>query len=172
MPRGKGSLGFAQYLPKDVALHSKEQLIDMICMALGGRAAEELHFGRITTGASDDLRRVTQINYQMISVYGMNDRVGQLSFPKDESAMMPDKMYSDKTAELIDEEAKKMVDELYTRTKELLASKEDQVVALAECLLEHETVSHDTIVDLIGNRPYEGHDGYKVRPAALRAAFV
>merc|ERR1719261_122175 len=91
----------------------------------------------------------------------MNDRVGQLSFPKDEGAMIPDKMYSDKTAELIDEEAKKMVDELYTRTKELLASKEDQVVALAECLLEHETVSHDTIVDLIGNRPYDSHDGYK-----------
>ena len=161
VPRGKGSLGFAQYLPKDVALHTKEQLIDMVCMALGGRAAEELHFGKITTGASDDLRRVTQIIYQMISVYGMNDRVGQLSFPKDEGAMIPDKMYSDKTAELIDEEAKKMVDELYTRTKELLASKEEQVVLLGEALLEHETINHDAIVDLIGNRPYDSHDGYK-----------
>jgi len=82
VPRGKGALGFAQYLPRDVALRTADQINDMVCMALGGRAAEQIFFGDVTTGASDDLRRVTQIVYQMIQVYGMNERVGQVAFPK------------------------------------------------------------------------------------------
>merc|ERR1712054_521340 len=161
VPRGKGALGFAEYLPKEIALHTKEQLIDTICMALGGRAAEEVNFGRVTTGAGDDLRRVTQMAYQMISVYGMNDRIGQLSFPKEENAFGgSDRAYSEATAQAIDEEAKKMVDELYLRTKELLVSKQEQVTALAEELLIKETINHDDIVRIIGKRPYEGAANY------------
>merc|ERR1711871_1461871 len=167
VPRGKGSLGFAQYLPKEIALHTKDQLIDTICMALGGRAAEEVNFGRVTTGAGDDLKRVTQMAYQMISVYGMNDRIGQLSFPKEDNGFgMSDRVYSEKTAQAIDEEAKKMVDELYERTKDLLVAKQGQVEAIAEELLVKETINHDDIVRLIGVRPFDGHKTYQEFVAA------
>jgi AFG3 family protein len=80
VPRSSGALGFAQYLPKEVALRTKEELEDIVCMALGGRAAEELTFGKVTTGASDDLKKVTNIIYSMIKIYGMNEKVGQVSF--------------------------------------------------------------------------------------------
>jgi len=161
VPRGNGALGFAQYLPKEVSLHTTEELRDTICMALGGRAAESLHFGKVTTGASDDLKRVTQMAYQMTSVFGMNDRIGTLSFPKDQQGGFPDRMYSESTAEAIDEEAKKLVDAMYMRTKDLLDEKHDAVVAIAERLLEVETINHDEIVRLIGPRPFEGSDEYK-----------
>ena len=113
IPRSSGALGFAQYLPKEMALQTTEQLKDMMCMALGGRAAEEIIFGRITTGASDDLRKVTAIASQMIKIYGMNSRVGQLSYPPNQSGD-PDftKPFSEATAQVIDEELKLMVDEM------------------------------------------------------------
>merc|ERR1711966_401610 len=163
VPRGNGALGFAQYLPKEVALHTTEQLSDTICMALGGRAAESLHFGKVTTGASDDLNRVTKMAYQMVQVFGMNERIGTLSFPPDQGGGFPQRAYSETTAEAIDEEAKKLVDEMYQRTKDLLEDKKDCVVALAERLLEVETINHDEIVRLIGPRPFESQwsDEYK-----------
>jgi len=160
VPRGNGALGFAQFLPKEVALHTTDQLQDKICMALGGRVAEELTFGEVTTGASDDLKRVTQMAYQMTQVWGMNPRIGQLSFPKEEGGF-PDRMYSESTAEAIDEEAKKLVDDMYSRTKDLLIEKKDAVAALAERLIEVETINHDDIVSLIGARPFEGSEEYK-----------
>lgn len=167
VPRGKGALGFAQYLPKEIALHTKEQLIDTVCMALGGRASEEVNFGRVTTGAGDDLRRVTNMVYSMISVYGMNDRIGQLSFPKEDNGFgMSERVYSESTAQAIDEEAKKMVDELYERTKDLLIAKQGQVEAIAEELLTKETINHDDIVRLIGVRPFDGHTTYQEFVAA------
>ena len=86
MPRSNGALGFAQYLPRELALRTKSQIVDMMCMALGGRAAEEIMFGDVTTGASDDLKRVTQMAYSMVRIYGMNDKVGNLSFPPSEQA--------------------------------------------------------------------------------------
>lgn len=88
VPRGSGALGFAQYLPKEIFLRSREQIMDMVCMTLAGRASEEIFFQRVTTGASDDLRKVTQIVYSMIQVYGMNDRIGNLAFPKQVRAVM------------------------------------------------------------------------------------
>merc|ERR1711988_678664 len=156
VPRGGGALGFAQYLPKEVALRTEEQINDMICMALAGRAAEEIHFGKVTTGASDDLRRVTQIVYQMIQVYGFNKRIGQLAFPQsDGGGGFPEQRpYSDATAQAMDEEAKILVDEAYTRTLALLREKKDQVTAVAEMLLEKETINHDDIVAAIGKRPF------------------
>ena len=87
IPRTSGALGFAQYLPKEVFLRTQDQIMDIVCMALAGRAAEEIFFGRVTTGASDDLRRVTTFVYSTIQMYGMNSRLGQLSFPKDPNAM-------------------------------------------------------------------------------------
>uniref|UniRef100_A0AAV1T6X0 AAA+ ATPase domain-containing protein n=1 Tax=Peronospora matthiolae TaxID=2874970 RepID=A0AAV1T6X0_9STRA len=160
VPRGKGSLGYAQYLPKEVALHSSEALTDMMCMALGGRASEHVNFdGRITTGASDDLRRVTQIAYSMVQLYGMNERVGQLSFPKDENAYA-DKPYSDKTSEVMDEEVQKIVQNAYERTKQLLMEKKAQLHELAEELLQHETINHSDIVRVLGPRPFGGNKTY------------
>jgi AFG3 family protein len=161
VPRGNGALGFAQDLPKEVSLHTTEELRDTICMALGGRAAESLHFGKVTTGASDDLNRVTKMAYQMVQVFGMNDRIGTLSFPPDNSGGFPQRMYSESTAEAIDEEAKRLVDDMYERTKALLDEKQDAVVALAERLLEVETINHDEIVRLIGARPFDGSDEYR-----------
>ncbi|KAK1938172.1 ATP-dependent zinc metalloprotease FTSH 10 [Phytophthora citrophthora] len=160
VPRGKGSLGYAQYLPKEVALHSSEALTDMMCMALGGRASEFVNFdGRITTGASDDLRRVTQIAYSMVQLYGMNDRVGQLSFPKEEGGY-PDKLYSDKTSEVMDEEVQKIVNNAYERTKKLLQDKQTQLHELAEELLQNETINHGDIVRVLGPRPFGGNKTY------------
>lgn len=160
VPRGKGSLGYAQYLPKEVALHSREALTDMMCMALGGRASEFVNFdGRITTGASDDLRRVTQIAYSMVQLYGMNDRVGQLSFPKEEGGY-PDKLYSDKTSEIMDEEVQKIVHNAYERTKQLLQDKQNQLHELAEELLQNETINHGDIVRVLGPRPFGGNKTY------------
>lgn len=102
IPRSGGSLGFAQYLPKELFLRTKEQMLDIVCMAMAGRASEQINFGRVTSGAADDLRRTTQIIYQMVQVYGMNSRVGQVSFPSDNSSGYPqDKLYSEATAEVI-----------------------------------------------------------------------
>ena len=111
MPRGNGALGFAQYLPKEVALHSEKQLMDTICMALGGRVAEEISFGRVTTGASDDLNRVTQMAYRMVQEFGMSEHIGQMSFPKSEQGG-GGRLYGENTAQVMDAEAKKLVDEL------------------------------------------------------------
>ena len=101
IPRSGGSLGFAQYLPKELFLRTKDQMLDIVCMAMAGRASEQVNFGRVTSGAADDLRRTTQIIYQMVQVYGMNPRVGQVSFPKGDSGGYPeDKLYSEATAEV------------------------------------------------------------------------
>merc|ERR1711971_405147 len=134
---------------------------DIVCMALAGRAAEEIFFGRVTTGATNDLQKVTNIVYQMIQVYGMNDRVGQLAFPKDPNAFGNDKPYSDATAQAMDEEARCIVDAAYERTLELLKSKKVELEKVAALLLEKETISHDDIMDLIGPRPFEGDKAYK-----------
>ena len=162
LPRTSGALGFAQYLPKEVYLRTQEQMLDIICMALAGRAAEQVQFGRVTTGASDDLRRVTDMVYQMIKVYGMNERIGQLAFPKQDNGGFPDERpYSEATAEAMDEEARRMVDEAYERTLGLVRDKMDQVESVAQALLEKETISHDDVVELIGHRPFRNNQTYE-----------
>lgn len=161
IPRSSGALGFAQYLPKEVFLRTQDQIMDIVCMALAGRAAEEIFFGRVTTGASDDLKRVTQLVYSTIQLYGMNSRLGQLSFPKDPNAMFEDRPYSEKTAKAMDEEAKTVVDAMYQRTLELLRTRKDDVEKVAKLLLEKETITHDDVYDLIGARPFEGDSVYK-----------
>lgn len=130
-------------------------------MAMAGRASEQINFGRVTSGAADDLRRTTQIIYQMVQVYGMNSRVGQVSFPSDNSGGYPqDKLYSEATAEMMDEEVREIVAEAYQRTLDLMESKKEQVKLVAELLLKQETISHTDISKLIGERPYSAGKEY------------
>jgi AFG3 family protein len=161
VPRGGGALGFAQYLPKEVALRTEKQINDMICMALAGRAAEQVQLGQVTTGASNDLQRVTQLIYQMIQVYGFNERVGQIAHPQQQQGGYPsERPYSDNTAQQMDEEARLMVETAYQRTLALMEERKDEVAKLAELLLEKETINHDDIVDLIGHRPFAADGQY------------
>merc|ERR1719281_1628197 len=113
MPRSSGALGFAQYLPEEMALHSQEAIQDKICVALGGRAAEELFVGKISTGASDDLDKVTKMAYSMVAVYGMNKELGLLSYSQNNASEQFYKPYSEETGQLIDREASKIVEMEY-----------------------------------------------------------
>ena len=160
IPRTSGALGFAQYLPKEVSLRTQEEIMDIVCMALAGRAAEEIFFGGVTTGASDDLRRVTDLVYSTIQVYGMNPRLGQLAYPKNPNAQFDERQYSEKTARAMDEEAKRIVDEAYQRTLDLLRERKEEVKMVAELLLEKETIVHDDVHDLVGPRPFKGDPQY------------
>mmetsp|Transcript_15624 Transcript_15624/g.19589 ORF Transcript_15624/g.19589 Transcript_15624/m.19589 type:complete len:519 (+) Transcript_15624:3-1559(+) len=160
VPRGNGALGYAQYLPKEVFLRTQEQINDIICMALAGRASEQIHFGAVTTGASDDLRKVTDMVYQMIKVYGMNQEVGQLAFPSS-GEPMEQRPYSDATAALMDTQAKQMVDEAYERTLGVIKKHQHQVEALAQILLDKETINYEDIVNTIGKRPFSAHQTYE-----------
>merc|ERR1712113_1154179 len=162
IPRASGALGFAQYLPKELQLYNKDQLYDMMCMALGGRAAEQLFYGKVSTGAADDLNKVTKIAYGQISVYGMNDKLGNLSFPPEnqEGGMVTYRPYSEKTAEMIDQEAQKLVRKAYDDTLQLLEKYKDKVSALAAELMQKETIGHEDIVGVLGERPVQ-NDAYK-----------
>jgi AFG3 family protein len=136
VPRGTAALGFAQYLPNENLLLTKEHLVDRICMALGGRAAEELMIGRISTGAVNDLEKVTQMTYSQVAVYGMSDKVGLVSFPMDKDRF--DKPYSDETARMIDVEVREYVAASYERTLGMLREKKELVEKLAQALLQKE----------------------------------
>ncbi|MBI3138108.1 MAG: ATP-dependent metallopeptidase FtsH/Yme1/Tma family protein [Sphingobacteriales bacterium] len=155
VPRGTAALGYAQYTPKEQYLYNTDQLSDQICMTLGGRASEELFFGKISTGAQNDLQQITRIAYSMVTVYGMNEKVGNISFydPQQEAAFT--KPYSDETARMIDEEVRKLVDEAYEKTKELLTFRKAEVEKLATALLEREVLFQSDVEALIGKRPYE-----------------
>jgi len=161
IPRTSGALGFAQYLPKEVFLRTQDEIMDIVCMALGGRAAEEIFFGGVTTGASDDLRRVTDLVYSTIQLYGMNPRLGQLAFPKDDNAMFDERPYSEKTAKAMDEEARTIVDAAYERTLALLREKKNEVDIVAKLLLEKETIVHDDVYELVGPRPFKADPQYE-----------
>lgn len=155
VPRSSGALGFAQYLPHEIALYSQEAILDRIAVSLGGRAAEELFVGKISTGASDDLDKVTKMAYSMVAVYGMNPELGLLSYNQNNSSEQFYKPYSEETGQLIDKEARKIVDEQYTRVKDLLMEKKDLMKALADSLSEKETLVYNELREILGERPWQ-----------------
>jgi AFG3 family protein len=155
VPRGTAALGYAQYTPKEQYLYNTDQLMDQVCMTLGGRASEELFFGKISTGAQNDLQQITKIAYAMVTVYGMNDKIGNVSFYDPQAEATFTKPYSEETSKLIDQEVRKLIDEGYERTKKLLTEKKVQVEKLAEALLEKEVLFQSDVELLIGKRPYE-----------------
>ena len=156
VPRGIAALGYAQYLPKEQYLYQTDQLLDEMCMALGGRAAEEIIFGKISTGALSDLERITKMAYSIVSVYGMNKNIGNISFfDSKQSDYNFTKPYSESTAEKIDSEVKRIVDNAYNRTKKLLVEKRDQLEKIAKKLLEKEILFQNDMENLIGKRPFK-----------------
>lgn len=155
VPRGSAALGFAQYLPRDRFLQTREELEDFLVVALGGRAAEKLVFGRITTGAQDDLERVTRLVYAAITRFGMSKRVGTISFNTEmDSDAQFQKPFSEETAEIIDTEARTMVDKAYSRCEELLHAHLNELKALARLLLEKEVVREDDLIQILGSKPF------------------
>ncbi len=169
VPRGIGTLGYAQYLPKEEYITRSEQLLDRMCMTFGGRAAESIVFGKISTGAQNDLDQVTKMAYSMVTVFGMSDRVGQVSFygMMNESFQKP---YSDDTAALIDEEVRKLVNSQYERAKELLRKHRKELEILAEALLEKEVLLKSDVERLIGPRPFEEPAAHLTPEEAAREA--
>ena len=155
VPRGVAALGYAQYLPKEQYLYTTEQMNDQMVALFGGRAAEELIFGRVSTGAQNDLERVTKMAYSMISIYGMNTKVGNVSFHDAQQEYPTSRPYSEETAKLIDEEARQHIEDQYTRAKEVLTEHREALEILAEELLKKEVLFKDDLERLIGKRPYE-----------------
>ena len=157
IPRGSGALGFAQYLPKDQYLYSTEQLMDRMCMTLAGRVTEELFFKSITTGAQDDLQKVTKMAYSIVSSFGMNTKVGNLSYynMNDDRTQQFQKPYSEATSNMIDEEVRHLVNKAYNRTMKLLQQHKMDVEKVAKVLIEKEVLGRDVMVELLGKRPFE-----------------
>ncbi len=155
VPRGVAALGYAQYIPKEQYLYNTEQLLDEMAMTLGGRVAEDIVFGKITTGAQNDLEKVTKMAYGMVTVYGMNDKVGNISYhdaQREQSFMKP---YSDETAKIIDEEVREIIDGAYKRCKALLTDKREQLNIVANKLLEKETLFKSDLDEFIGQRTFD-----------------
>lgn len=162
VPRGIAALGYAQYLPKEQFLYQTEQLIDEMCMTLGGRAAEDIIFGKISTGALSDLERVTKVAYSIVTVYGMNSKIGNISFyDSKQSEFSTSKPYSEATAKTIDEEVKKIIDDAYQRTIDLLTEKKEQLEIIAKELLDKEIIFQSDLEGLIGKRPFEQETTYQ-----------
>lgn len=156
IPRGAGALGYAQYLPKERYLLSTEQLRDRMCMTLGGRVSEEIFFGRITTGAHDDLSKITRIAFEVCASYGMNDVLGPVSYRAEQESMH--KPYSERTNELLDEQVRKMVFDIHARTTELLTARRAEVEKVAKLLLEREVITREDMTSLLGKRPFKTAD--------------
>ncbi|MBN1986624.1 MAG: ATP-dependent zinc metalloprotease FtsH [Prolixibacteraceae bacterium] len=155
VPRGK-ALGAAWYLPEERSITTKEQLLDEMCSALGGRAAEEIIFGKISSGAQNDLEKITKQAYAMVSIFGMSEKVGNVSFydSTGQNDYTFTKPYSEKTAELIDEEVKVIIDEQYLRAIKVLKENAEGHRKLAERLLEKEVIFSEDLEEIFGKRPW------------------
>ncbi len=171
VPRG-AALGAAWYLPEERQITTTEQLLDEMCATLGGRASEDLNFGRISTGALNDLERVTKQAFAMTSYFGMSEKIGNRSF-YDSSGQQEysfNKPYSEKTAETIDEEVKKLIDIQYKRAKDLLKKNQKGLEQLAEILLEKEVIFSDDLEKIFGKRPWGGDEVLPESPAKALAS--
>ncbi|GMI81071.1 FTSH protease 10 [Hibiscus trionum] len=155
VPRGTAALGFAQYVPNENLLMTKEQLLDVTCMTLGGRAAEQVLLGKISTGAQNDLEKVTKMTYAQVAVYGFSDKVGLLSFPQRDEAFEMTKPYSNKTGAIIDGEVREWVGKAYDRTVQLIEKHKEHVAQIAELLLEKEVLHQEDLVQILGERPFK-----------------
>ena len=162
VPRGVAALGYAQYLPKEQFLYQTDQLMDEMCMAFGGRVAEDIVFDKISTGALSDLERITKLAYSIVTVYGMNKVIGNLSFyDSKQSEYNFQKPYSDATAEKIDMEVKKVITECYDRTRALLSQHREKLEIIAKELLEKEILFQSDLERLIGKRPFAAPTTYQ-----------
>ena len=173
VPRGVAALGYAQYLPKEVYIRTTDHLLDDMCMSLGGRAVEELIFGKISTGALSDLQHVTRMAYAMVSMYGMNEVIGNISFYDAQNENSFSKPYSEETGKIIDSEVRKLVESAYVRVKQMLTDKTESVKLIAEELLKKEVLFKDDMERLLGKRPYEdaiaAEDGPLIPDSLLKA---
>ncbi len=153
VPRGR-SLGAAWYLPEERSITTTEQILDDMCSALGGRAAEKLIFGQISTGALSDLEKVTKQAYAMVSIYGLNERIGNISYYDSQGREMFTKPYSDETARIIDEEVSKMIEFQYQRALTILTENKDKLTLLADKLLEKEVIFKEDLEEIFGKRAW------------------
>ncbi len=155
VPRGR-SLGAAWYLTEERQITTTEQIVDEMCATLGGRAAEEIIFGKISTGALSDLEKITRQAYASIVYYGLNDKIGNVSYydSSGQSEYSFNKPYSENTAKIIDEEVKKMIDIAYARTKTILLANKEKLTQLAEKLLEQEVIFKEDLEAIFGKRPF------------------
>ncbi|KAM4631308.1 mitochondrial inner membrane m-AAA protease component AFG3L1-like [Polymixia lowei] len=161
IPRGRG-LGYAQYLPKEQYLFTREQLFDRMCMMLGGRVAEQVFFGQVTTAAQDDLRKVTQSAYAQVVQFGMSEVVGQISFDLPQQGdLVTQKPYSEPTAQLIDQEVRLLIDAAFQRAHRLTTDKKELVEKVAKHLLEKEVLDKADMLELLGPRPFEDKYTYE-----------
>ena len=162
VPRGQ-SLGAAWYLPEERSITTTEQIVDEMCSALGGRAAERLTFGKISTGALSDLEKVTKQAYAMVSIYGLNDRIGNISFYDSQGRDSFTKPYSDDTARIIDEEVSKLVEFQYQRALTILSENEDKLKLLAEKLLATEVIFKEDLIEIFGERPWKREEVEEIK---------
>ncbi|KAG6862417.1 Mitochondrial inner membrane m-AAA protease component [Termitomyces sp. Mi166 len=159
IPRGTGALGYAQYLPPDRYLLSTPQMLDRICMTLGGRVSEEIFFGpgNITTGAQDDLQKITRMAFEACANYGMNEAIGPVSYGGEKGSKENwTKPFSERTAEMLDAEVRKMITDAYERTRNLLTEHREDVIKVASLLLEREVITREDMIELLGKRPFVG----------------
>lgn len=156
VPRGR-SLGAAWYLPEERSITTTEQILDEMCTSLGGRAAEQLTFGKVSTGALSDLEKVTKQAYAMVTVYGLNEKIGNISY-YDPNGNQFTKPYSDETARVIDEEVSKLIESEYDRALTLLRENQDKLEQLANKLLEKEVIFKEDLVAIFGERPWDKSD--------------
>ncbi|KAM4056219.1 peptidase family M41 domain-containing protein [Hirsutella rhossiliensis] len=159
IPRGQGALGYAQYLPQDAYLMNTNQLMDRMAMTMGGRVSEELHFPTVTTGASDDFKKVSQLARNMVTQWGMSDKVGPVHFENDPNRMH--KPFAEATAQQIDQEVHRIVEEAYRRCKDLLTEKKHEVGLIAEELLKKEVLVRDDMVRVLGKRPFDDNEEFE-----------
>lgn len=155
IPRGEAALGFAQYLPKEQNLYTLNELRDTVCMTLGGRVMEELVFGDVSSGAQNDLEKTTQIAYAIIALYGMNKKVGPFSYKDLQNEYSMRQPYSEETANMIDVEARKFLEECYQRTYELLEKHRDEIDTIAKSLMEKEVLYKQDFIDVLGERKFD-----------------
>jgi len=180
IPRGSAALGYAMQVPRDQYLYTTEQLFDRMCMTFGGRASEFIFFNHFSTGtlhqtkkklkkqnfffksygwidagAQDDLRKITQMAYAQVAQYGMNDRIGNMSFDMPKDGDFAVKPFSEETADMVDEEVRSLVERAFQSTVGLLNLHKDKVEKIALRLLDKEVLNHADMIELVGKRPFE-----------------